>query len=105
MMNNGRIRQSFSSKDLTSNEGSEYGGPIEFTREDVEALLHERIKYKSKYNYKVLFTFFLSFLFLSLFLHPDLLIFNVFVWMSDFRDLSVHAIYLRKSIKDSDFVD
>lgn len=53
MTNNGRIRPSFPVKDLTSNEGSEYGGPVEFTREDVEALLHERIKYKSKYNYKV----------------------------------------------------
>ncbi|CAB79573.1 kinesin-related protein katB [Arabidopsis thaliana] len=52
MTNNGRIRPSFPVKDLTSNEGSEYGGPVEFTREDVETLLHERIKYKSKYNYK-----------------------------------------------------
>ncbi|KFK29228.1 hypothetical protein AALP_AA7G106500 [Arabis alpina] len=52
MTNNGRIRQAFpGTRDLTSTEGSEYG-PLEFTREDVEALLHERIKYKSKYNYK-----------------------------------------------------
>uniref|UniRef100_A0A1J3GYY2 Kinesin-like protein n=2 Tax=Noccaea caerulescens TaxID=107243 RepID=A0A1J3GYY2_NOCCA len=61
MANNGRIRSAFpvanGSKDLTSNSapastaGSEYG-PVEFTREDVEALLNERIKYKSKFNYK-----------------------------------------------------
>nr|VDC75285.1 unnamed protein product [Brassica rapa] len=52
MTNGGRIRQSFpGARDLTSTEGSEYG-PVEFTREDVDALLHERIKYKSKYNYK-----------------------------------------------------
>uniref|UniRef100_A0A1J3IJ03 Kinesin-like protein n=1 Tax=Noccaea caerulescens TaxID=107243 RepID=A0A1J3IJ03_NOCCA len=61
MANNGRIRSAFpvanGSKDLTSNSapastaGSEYG-PAEFTREDVEALLNERIKYKSKFNYK-----------------------------------------------------
>ncbi|ESQ54555.1 hypothetical protein EUTSA_v10024503mg [Eutrema salsugineum] len=52
MPNGGRIRQAFpGTKDLTSTEGSEYG-PVEFTREDVDALLHERIKYKSKYNYK-----------------------------------------------------
>ncbi|VVB15956.1 unnamed protein product [Arabis nemorensis] len=52
MTNNGRIRQAFpGTRDLTSTEGSEYG-PVEFTREDVDALLHERIKYKSKYNYK-----------------------------------------------------
>ncbi|KAL1203039.1 Kinesin-like protein KIN-14M [Cardamine amara subsp. amara] len=51
MTNNGRSRQAFPARDLTSNEGSEYG-PVDFTREDVEALLHERIKYKSKYNYK-----------------------------------------------------
>ncbi|CAA7049212.1 unnamed protein product [Microthlaspi erraticum] len=61
MANNGRIRSAFpvanGSKDLTSNSapastaGSEYG-PVEFTRDDVEALLNERIKYKSKFNYK-----------------------------------------------------
>ncbi|VVB15958.1 unnamed protein product [Arabis nemorensis] len=61
MANNGRIRSAFpvanGSKDLTPNSapastaGSEYG-PVEFTREDVEALLNERIKYKSKFNYK-----------------------------------------------------
>ncbi|KAL0734717.1 hypothetical protein Bca4012_010927 [Brassica carinata] len=61
MANNGRIRSAFpvvnGSKDLTSNSapastaGSEYG-PVEFSREDVEALLNERIKYKSKFNYK-----------------------------------------------------
>lgn len=62
MANNGRIRSASpvvnGSKDLTPNSapasttGSEYG-PVEFTREDVEALLNERIKYKSKFNYKV----------------------------------------------------
>ena len=62
MANNGRIRSAFpvtnGSKDLTPNSapvsttGSEYG-PVEFTREDVETLLNERIKYKSKFNYKV----------------------------------------------------
>ncbi|CAH8297909.1 unnamed protein product [Eruca vesicaria subsp. sativa] len=61
MANNGRIRSAFpvanGSKDLTQNSatgstaGSEYG-QVEFTREDVEALLNERIKYKSKFNYK-----------------------------------------------------
>ncbi|KAF3568288.1 hypothetical protein DY000_02017092 [Brassica cretica] len=61
MANNGRIRSAFpvtnGSKDLTPNSatasttGSEYG-PVEFSREDVEALLNERIKYKSKFNYK-----------------------------------------------------
>ncbi|CAD5334896.1 unnamed protein product [Arabidopsis thaliana] len=61
MANNGRIRSAFpvtnGSKDLTPNSapasttGSEYG-PVEFTREDVETLLNERIKYKSKFNYK-----------------------------------------------------
>lgn len=57
MTNGGRIRQSFpGARDLTSTEGSEYG-PVEFTREDVDALLHERIKYKSKYNYKVSLSF------------------------------------------------
>ena len=41
MTNGGRIRQSFpGARDLTSTEGSEYG-PVEFTREDVDALLHE----------------------------------------------------------------
>ncbi|KAL1206514.1 Kinesin-like protein KIN-14N [Cardamine amara subsp. amara] len=61
MANNGRIRSAFpvpnGAKDLTPNSapestaGSEYG-PVEFTREDIEALLNERIKYKSKFNYK-----------------------------------------------------
>ncbi|CAN6850336.1 unnamed protein product [Brassica oleracea] len=61
MANNGRIRSAFpvanGSKDLTpdsapvSTAGSECG-QVEFTREDVEALLNERIKYKSKFNYK-----------------------------------------------------
>ncbi|KAF8047326.1 hypothetical protein N665_3094s0005 [Sinapis alba] len=61
MANNGRIRSAFpvmnGSKDLTpdsapvSTTGSEYG-QVDFTREDVEALLNERIKYKSKFNYK-----------------------------------------------------
>lgn len=35
-----------------SNAGSECGG-IEFTREDVEALLSEKLKAKNKFNYKV----------------------------------------------------
>ena len=60
--NNGRLRLAFSlvngSQDLgpnsapVSNAGSECGG-IEFTREDVEALVSEKMKYKSKFNYKV----------------------------------------------------
>ncbi|XP_010539269.1 PREDICTED: kinesin-like protein KIN-14N [Tarenaya hassleriana] len=59
--NNGRIRTVFpvvnGSRDLTpssapaSTIGSE-NGAVEFTREDVEALLNERIRYKSKFNYK-----------------------------------------------------
>ncbi|CAN1812013.1 Kinesin-like protein KIN-14N [Linum perenne] len=61
---NGRMRQTFSivnseqeltpSSDAPSNAGSEYGGGanIEFTREDVDTLLNERMRYKSKYNYK-----------------------------------------------------
>ncbi|KAA3467520.1 kinesin-1 [Gossypium australe] len=59
--NNGRLRLAFSlvngSQDLdlssapASNAGSECGG-IEFTREDVEALVNEKMKYKSKFNYK-----------------------------------------------------
>ncbi|KAF5727986.1 kinesin-3 isoform X1 [Tripterygium wilfordii] len=58
---NGVVRRAFSvvngGQDLLpnsnppSNGGSEYGG-IEFTREDVDALLSERMKYKNKYNYK-----------------------------------------------------
>ncbi|XP_022716966.1 kinesin-like protein KIN-14N [Durio zibethinus] len=58
---NGRLRLAFSlvngSQDLgpnsapASNAGSECGG-IEFTREDVEALVSEKIKYKNKFNYK-----------------------------------------------------
>ncbi|KAK0601440.1 hypothetical protein LWI29_024286 [Acer saccharum] len=58
---NGRMRQAFSvvngvqdlglSSNPTSNAGSECG-TIEFTREDVEALLNEKMKYKNKYNYK-----------------------------------------------------
>eukprot|EP00257_Ricinus_communis_P018365 XP_015577068.1 kinesin-like protein KIN-14N [Ricinus communis] len=58
----GRMRQAFSivngDQELAtpnsappSNAGSEYGG-IEFTREDVDALLSERMKYKNKFNYK-----------------------------------------------------
>jgi len=35
-----------------SNAGSDYGA-IEFTREDVEALLNERAKRKDRFNYKV----------------------------------------------------
>ncbi|OMP04518.1 hypothetical protein COLO4_09555 [Corchorus olitorius] len=59
--NNGRLRQAFSlvngSQDIgpnsapASNAGSEYGG-IEFTREDVEALVSEKLRYKNKFNYK-----------------------------------------------------
>ena len=58
----GRMRQAFSivngDQELApnsappSNAGSEYGA-IEFTREDVDALLSERMKYKNKFNYKV----------------------------------------------------
>ncbi|KAJ8747516.1 hypothetical protein K2173_009253 [Erythroxylum novogranatense] len=58
---NGRFRHAFSvvsseqevapNSAPTSITGSEYGG-IEFTREDVYALLNERMKYKNKYNYK-----------------------------------------------------
>ncbi|XP_019085998.1 PREDICTED: kinesin-like protein KIN-14N [Camelina sativa] len=61
MANNGRIRSASpvinGSKDLTPNSapasttGSEYG-PVEFTRDYIETLLNERIKYKSKFNYK-----------------------------------------------------
>lgn len=60
--NSGRFRLAFSlvngSQDLgpnstpTSIAGSECGG-IEFTRDDVEALLSEKMKSKSKFNYKV----------------------------------------------------
>ncbi|XP_044472709.1 kinesin-like protein KIN-14M isoform X2 [Mangifera indica] len=59
---NGRIRQAFSVvngvQDLGPNSnpasiaGSECG-TIEFTREDVQALLNEKMKYKNKYNYKI----------------------------------------------------
>ncbi|WCJ31303.1 kinesin 3 [Euphorbia peplus] len=59
--NNGKMRQAFSivngEQELSpasappSNAGSEYGG-IEFTREDVDALLSERMRIKSKFNYK-----------------------------------------------------
>ncbi|XP_044487386.1 kinesin-like protein KIN-14N isoform X1 [Mangifera indica] len=59
--NNGRIRLAFSVvngvQDLGPNSnpasiaGSECG-TIEFTREDVQALLNEKMKYKNKYNYK-----------------------------------------------------
>ncbi|XP_031270349.1 kinesin-like protein KIN-14N [Pistacia vera] len=59
--NNGRLRQAFSVvngvQDLGPNSnpasiaGSECGA-IEFTREDVQALLNEKMKYKNKYNYK-----------------------------------------------------
>ncbi|CAL1354388.1 unnamed protein product [Linum trigynum] len=58
----GRMRLAFSivngeqelapSSDPPSNAGSEYGANIEFTREDVETLLNEKMRYKSKYNYK-----------------------------------------------------
>lgn len=60
--NNGRLRLAFSlvngSQDLgpdstpASHAGSEYGA-IEFTREDVEALVSEKMKSKNKFNYKV----------------------------------------------------
>ncbi|KAJ7014879.1 kinesin-like protein KIN-14N isoform X1 [Populus alba x Populus x berolinensis] len=59
--NNGRMRHAFSvvngeqevglNSAPPSNAGSEYGG-FEFTREDVYALLCERMKYKNKFNYK-----------------------------------------------------
>jgi len=60
---NGRTRQAFTvvnggGHDLglgsapPSNAGSDYGA-IEFTREDVEALLNERAKRKDRFNYKV----------------------------------------------------
>lgn len=59
--NNGRIRHAFSivngGQDVgptsapTSNAGSECGG-IEFTREDVEALLNEKPKRKDRFNLK-----------------------------------------------------
>ncbi|CAK7338337.1 unnamed protein product [Dovyalis caffra] len=59
--NNGRMRHAFSvvngeqevglDSAPPSNAGSEYGG-FEFTREDVYALLNERMKYKNKFNYK-----------------------------------------------------
>lgn len=62
--NYGKIRPAYSvvngGHDLDQNStpasiaGSECG-TIEFTREDVEALLTERMRYKSKFNYKVSF--------------------------------------------------
>lgn len=70
--NNGRLRLAFSlvngSQDLgpnsapVSNAGSECGG-IEFTREDVEALVNEKMKYKNKFNYKVSLCVCVSFVF------------------------------------------
>ncbi|KAJ9182746.1 hypothetical protein P3X46_006704 [Hevea brasiliensis] len=58
---NGRLRQAFSivncEQELAptsappSHTGSECGG-IEFTREEVDVLLNERMKYKNKFNYK-----------------------------------------------------
>lgn len=60
---NGRTRQAFTvvnggvhdlgpSSAPPSNAGSDYG-VIEFTREDVEALLSEKAKRKDRFNYKV----------------------------------------------------
>ena len=59
---NGRTRQAFTvvngghdlgpSSAPPSNAGSDYG-IIEFTREDVEALLNEKAKRKDRFNYKV----------------------------------------------------
>lgn len=59
---NGRTRQAFKvvngGHELSpnsappSNAGSDYG-IIEFTREDVEALLNEKAKKKDRFNYKV----------------------------------------------------
>ena len=60
---NGRARQAFTvvnggghdlgpSSAPPSNAGSDYG-IIEFTREDVEALLNEKAKRKDRFNYKV----------------------------------------------------
>ena len=60
---NGRTRPAFAvvngghdhhgpSSDPPSNAGSDYG-VVEFTREDVEALLNEKSKRKDRFNYKV----------------------------------------------------
>ncbi|OIW15461.1 hypothetical protein TanjilG_28660 [Lupinus angustifolius] len=59
---NGRTGPSFSvingghdlvpSSATPSNAGSDYGGIIEFTREDVEALMNEKSKRKDRFNYK-----------------------------------------------------
>lgn len=59
---NGRLRPAFGdvngghdlgpSSTPASNAGSDYG-IIEFTREDVEALLNEKSKRKDRFNYKV----------------------------------------------------
>lgn len=59
---NGRTRLSFGvvngghdlgpSSTPPSNAGSDYGS-VEFTREDVEALLNEKSKRKDRFNYKV----------------------------------------------------
>lgn len=74
--NNGRFRHAFSvvngAQDLGPNSapastvGSECGG-IDFTREDVEALLSERMKYKNKFNYKVSYFVFLSSILIAFF--------------------------------------
>jgi len=51
-----------------SNAGSDVGSGFDFTKEDVEALLNERIKIRNKFNYKVkncsILTFRLKFKFL-----------------------------------------
>ena len=44
----------------TSNAGSDCGA-IEFTREDVESLLHEKIRTKNKFSLKVSFMLFFFF--------------------------------------------
>lgn len=36
-----------------SNAGSDYGSFVDFTRDDVEALLNEKSKRKDRFNYKV----------------------------------------------------
>ncbi|KAM7260631.1 hypothetical protein ACFE04_011304 [Oxalis oulophora] len=51
IVNGSSGRESTANSEPASNAGSEYGA-MEFTREDVEALLNEKMRYKSKFNYK-----------------------------------------------------
>ncbi|XP_057727229.1 kinesin-like protein KIN-14N [Arachis stenosperma] len=51
VVNGGNDQQHGPSSDPPSNAGSDYG-VIEFTREDVEALLNEKSKRKDRFNYK-----------------------------------------------------